>query len=152
MPTVQSNYGYMTAAREGEIAEMDPGQHIITALVENAGGLGLGKVAMQGANDDGCKAVDGTGTFKGISVRDRSINPANNGGAGDKYDRYDNAGLMKRGCIWVQPYENVAAGDPVYFVTATGLLGKTVTSSTQIPNAEWATAGTSSTLAKLRLK
>jgi hypothetical protein len=148
MPAIQTSYSATHAvAYEGMVADLGPAT-VISRNVETAA-LGFGKPASQGSADQGIVAAQSAATkFLGITVRDQAVDPA----SPDQYRVGDTAGVLTQGAIWAKAYEIVAAGDPVYFVTATGLLGKTATSSTLIANARWDSAAAADGLAIIRLK
>ena len=148
---VQSTYNEnLAVAFPGMRANLVP-ETVISRTVKNAS-MGFGVVAVQAAGDYevttiGDAATADPGGYVGISVRDQAADP----GAPNAYAEDATAAIMTKGTVWVNAYESVAAGDPVYFVTATGLLGKTTASSTQIANARWETSRTGAGLAMIRL-
>jgi len=148
---VQSTYTEnLAVAFPGMRANLVP-ETVITRTVKNAE-MGFGVVAVQADGDFNVTTIEDAATadpggYVGISVRDQSADPGEPNG----YLENANAAIMTKGTIWVNAYEAVDAGDPVYFVTATGLLGKTTGSSTQIPNARWETSTSGAGLAMIRL-
>lgn len=148
---VQTTYNErMAAAFPGMRANLVP-ETVISRTVANAP-LGFGAVALQAAADhevSGAADLETAdpGGYVGISVRDQAVDPS----SPDEYRVLDTAAIMTKGTIWVETYEAVNAGDPVYFVTATGALGKTSASSTQIPGARWDTSTSGAGLAIVRL-
>lgn len=136
----------------GAIASTEPST-LISRTVEDAAGIGFGKIVQQGAGDNGCTAdldtsdIDAT-SFLGITVRERSTNPA----TPDKFAQYESARIMRKGVAWVQASLQVAAGDPVYVVRATGALHNASDAArVLIPNARWETSTSGAGLAKIRL-
>jgi hypothetical protein len=148
MPAIQTTYSAThPVAYEGMVADLGPST-VISRNIE-AAAIGFGKPVSQGTADQGAVAAQSAATkFLGITVRDQAIDPA----LTDQYRVGDTAGVLTQGAIWAKAYEIVAAGDPVYFVTATGLLGKTATSSTLIANARWDTSAAANGLAIIRIK
>jgi hypothetical protein len=144
MPSVQDTYNARHARWvEGMVLNMEPNV-IVTRLAEDAEGIGFGKVAVQGTADDQVVDSEATAKFVGIAVLDIT-RPTG------KYEQYDNVAVMKKGVIVVSASEAVAVGDPVYYTPATGVLSKTSTSNTLIPNAQWDTSTSGAGLAALRL-
>jgi hypothetical protein len=148
MPAIQSTYtATHAAAFEGMVADLGPST-VVSRTVETAA-IGFGKAVSQGTADRGIVAAASAATkFLGITVRDQAVDPA----SPDQYRIGDTAGVLTIGAVWAKAYEAVAAGDPVYFVTATGLLGKTSTDSTLVANARWDSAAAADGLAIIRLK
>ncbi len=144
MPPVQTTYAAThAAALEGMVANSEPSV-IVSRTVEDAEGLGFGKVAVLGDTDNSVTDAEATKNFEGIAVLDPT-QPA------DTYAQYSTAAIMKKGIIWVQASVAVAKGDPVYFVPATGVLTNVSTSNTLIANASWDSSTGAAGLAKLRL-
>jgi hypothetical protein len=148
---VQSTYTETLAtAFPGMRANLVPETVISRTVVNDT--MGFGVVAVQAAGDREVTTIPNAATadpatYVGISVRDQAVDP----GVPNAYDEKATANIMTKGTIWVTAYETVDAGDPVYFVTATGLLGKTSASSTLIANARWETSRTDAGLAMIRL-
>lgn len=144
MPTIQSTYNARHARwYEGMVLNQEPAD-IITRTVEDAEGIGFGKVAVLGSADGLAVDSEATVPFLGIAVADP-------GQPGEKYEQYANVAICKRGVIVVAASEAVAYGDPVYYTPASGVLSKTSTSNTLIAGAIWETARDSSNLAAVRL-
>lgn len=151
MPTVQSSYGNMSAARVGQIAEWNDAQVLISRTVET-GALAPGAGALQGAADNGAKPIDNSGkAFRGIAVRTQSMDAA--GSPVDSFAVGGEARIMEKGVVWVTAGATVAAGDSVYYTTA-GVWTNTSNSAAnpQVPNAIWDSSATSGNLAKIRLR
>ena len=112
----------------GDLADMT-GWDAITRIVETAAGVGYGLAVSIGANSDkGC--VLGGSKFLGITLRDitlipgSTIDPMYSGippTTPDIYPQYFNAGVLTRGRIWVAAGAKVAAGDPLFYNTTSGL-------------------------------
>lgn len=147
MPVVQSTYASgLSAAFAGMIANQEP-TNIISRTLKLAA-IGFGKVAVQGANADECRNPDaGQTKYLGITVRDQSVDPSSS----DQYRINDTVAILTKGVVWVTAGANVAAGDAVYFVPATGVITNSSVGNTIIPNAKFDTGGNSGALVKLRL-
>ncbi|AUX76401.1 DUF2190 family protein [Sinorhizobium fredii] len=144
MPAVQTTYSAQHARWvEGMNLNMEPSV-VVTRLAEDVEGIGFGKVCVQGTADNQVVDSEATAKFVGIAVLD-TTRPTG------KYEQYENVAVMKKGVIVVQASEAVAVGDPVYYTPATGVLSKTATSNTLIPNATWDTSTSGAGLAALRL-
>ena len=149
MPAIQTTYGTSIApAYEGMIANSEP-QTILSKQVETAGGIGFGKVCVQGTADDQIRVSETVRAFRGITV---ASHIAGNLVVSDAYVKGETVPVMEEGVIWVMASVAVAVGDPVYYVPATGVLTNVATSNTQIANAMWDSSTTGAGLAKLRLR
>lgn len=156
MPAVQTEYNErMSAARVGMIANEEP-KLLISRTVEDALGIGFGKVVTQGVTDTGCTAdLDSTASgaldaynFLGITCMDRGTRPA----TPDVFAEGESALIMRKGVLWVLTSATVNAGDDVYVTLSTGALHTTSGGgNVLIPNARWDSSVTGSGLAKLRL-
>lgn len=144
MPPVQTTYS-ATHARwvEGMVLNSEPCV-VISRIAEDAEGIGFGKVAVQGDADNTITDAEASKAYRGITVLDPTKD-------GDAYARYDTVAVMTKGLIVVTASVAVDAGDPVYFVPATGVLTNVATDNTEIPNAIWDTSTSGEGLAALRL-
>lgn len=124
---VQTRYApQMQPGVVGMIADMT-GWDVSTYICETVAGIGFGLAVSQGVNDKGCVLGGTTTAFRGITVRDVTldrlpIDPLAAAGtllAADTYARYQNVAVMSRGTIWVMCYGGgdggVRAGDPLYY-------------------------------------
>lgn len=120
MGVTQSSYSErMDPARAGMISGSD--YDTDTGIVETVAGIGFGLAVSQGAADKGI-IIGGTRLgFVGITVRDVTLESAQS----DKYVRYQNAGVLSRGNVWVAPAVAVSRNDPVHFDATTGVLSNT---------------------------
>lgn len=151
MPAVQTTYNATLApAVAGAQATMIPAT-LISRNVETVAGLGFGVAVAQGATDKGIVAFGGAANkYVGITLLDRSArgtaaNP-------DFFAQCESARVMTIGDIWVNASVQVAAGDPVYLVAATGLFTNVSTSNVLVPNARFETSTTAANqLAVVRL-
>lgn len=144
MPNLQSAYSAThAAALEGMVANSEPSV-IISKVAEDDEGIGFGKVAVQGALDNGVTDAEAGAVFRGITVADR-------GQMAEVYVKGATVPVMTKGVIWVMASVQVAVGEPVYFVPATGVLTNVSTNNTLIPNAIWESSTAGAALAKVRL-
>lgn len=151
MPAVQTNYAAtLSPGVVGAQATMLPAT-IISRNVEPANGLAFGVAVAQGATDKGIVAFGGAANkFVGITMLDRSA--VGTAAAPDSFAQRSSARVMTIGDIWVQASVQVAAGDPVYLVAATGLFTNAATDNVAVPNARFDTSTTGANqLAVVRL-
>lgn len=151
MPAVQTNYAATLAPGVvGAQATMLPAT-IISRNVEPSAGLGFGVAVAQGATDKGIVAFGGAANkFVGITMLDRSA--IGTAAAPDSFAQRSSARVLTIGDIWVQASVQVAAGDPVYLVAATGLFTNVATDNVAVPNARFDTSTTGANqLAVVRL-
>lgn len=135
------------AGYPGMIATTEP--HWITSQVVAAASADIppGVAVMYGTLTGTVTAMTAAGKFAGITVVDRSL-PAQNLNV---FKALDQLSVMKNGTIWVTAVDAVVPGNPVYYVTASGLLQTSATGGTLIPMAEWATVAAAGAIAMLRL-
>jgi hypothetical protein len=148
---VQTTYNEtLSAGRAGAIANAEPNV-LISRNVETVTGVGFGKPVVQGSADSGCKITEaGDTAVLGVTVRDRSVDPANP----DKFAQYANALVMTKGVIWVDAAAAVDAGDDVWVTVADGTFTNADAgggASVQIANARWDSSTSDAGLAKVRL-
>lgn len=151
MPAVQTNYvATLSPGVVGAQATMLPAT-IISRNVEPANGLGFGVAVAQGTTDKGIVAFGGSANkFVGITMLDRSA--VSTTAAPDSFAQRSSARVMTIGDIWVQASVQVAAGDPVYLVAATGLFTNVATDNVAVLNARFDTSTTGANqLAVVRL-
>lgn len=150
MAFVQTTYSErMPKAVAGMVATMNPWD-ADTKIVETVAGIGFGLAVGRGAGDKG--AILGAGAaagFLGISVRDVTLEPGN----ADKYLRYQNMAVLKKGQIWVVAGGNVQDGQDVTFNSTTGVLSSIAAdgSNFAIPGARWVDTVSSGELARVDL-
>jgi hypothetical protein len=151
MPAVQTTFSEtMRPALEGMIADTTP-QTILSRVVEGTGGIGFGKVALKGTGDLQVRAAPG-GVYQGITVADLTIQHiAPPAGGPDFYPEKDVCNIIVQGSIWVLASVAVTAGEPAYFVPATGVITNVSTANTAIPNARFESSAGIGALTKLRL-
>ena len=148
---VQTTYiRYLTAAQNGMLAS-EVNWAADTRIVETAAGIGFGLAVSQGTGDRGC--IIGGSAFVGITRADPTLAradlaPSTSPGI-DKYNQYDNAGILVMGDLWVIPDNAVTAGEAVYYSTTTGTLGHS--GGTVIEDARWMTTAAAGALAVVRL-
>jgi hypothetical protein len=147
MPPLQTTYPATTPkAIEGMAANMEfVGGNVVSRVVEGVGGIGFGKVAIRGTADNQVKVSAAAGKFMGITLIDSAQEQ-------DSYPQYATAQVLTQGVVWVVASVAVAAGDPAYFVPASGLLTNVSASNIAIPGGFFDSSTTgASQLAKLRL-
>lgn len=147
---VQTTYSStIRAGLPGMIVDMIP-KTLISRTVQAAGGLAFGVPVIQGTAEKAGRASttgDIAAKFVGISVRDRSVKAEAN-----QYSQYESARVMTKGSIWVTASVQVAAGDPVYFVPATGVWTNVATDNVLVANARFDTSTTGANqIAQVRL-
>lgn len=152
MPAIQTSYSEtMRPALAGMIADTTP-QTILSRVVESAAGLGFGVVAVKGTGDLQVKPAAAGAPYQGITVADLTVQHISQPAGGpDFYPDKDVCNILVQGAIWVVVSVAVVAGDPVYFVPATGVLTNVSTANTQIPNGRFESSAGIGALAKLRL-
>lgn len=147
---VQTSYSErMPKAVAGMIANMES-WNADTRICETSAGIGFGLAVGRGSADKG--AVIGgasAAAFLGISIRDVAREP----GDADKYPRYSNMAVLKRGVIWVVAAADVQDGQDVSFNSTTGALSSAADSGSQfvIPGARWLDTVSSGNLARVEL-
>jgi hypothetical protein len=149
---VQETYNYnMGVAVAGFRADMTPAT-FLSRNVEDAAGIGFGKVVKKGATDKGITA-DLTGldasNFQGVTIVERTTLPE----SPDVFAQYQSARLITKGAIYVMTDSAVVAGTDVTVTLATGGLGSAAVAAgvVAIPNAKWETSTSGAGLAVLRL-
>jgi hypothetical protein len=150
MPSVQSTYSEnIGTARVGQIANEEPST-LISREVQTAA-IAFGKAVKQGTADRQIQAATAAvDVYRGITVRERSVNPA----TPDGWAVAETCRVMTKGIIWVTAGATVAAGAAVYMVVGTGQAGNFTSvsaSNLPIPNAIFESSGTVGTLVKIRL-
>lgn len=151
MPAVQTTYNAtLLPGVAGAQATMIPAT-VISRNVEPSAGIGFGVAVAQGTTDKGVVVFGGANNkYVGITMLDRSArgttaNP-------DFFAQRESARIMTKGDIWVNATVQVAAGDPVYLVAATGVFTNVATANTAVPNARFDTSTTAANqLAVVRL-
>lgn len=145
---VQTTYATQIApAYEGMIANSEP-HRIVSKQVETVGGIGFGKVTVQGTADDQVRVSEATRRFRGLT---EAAHVGGFQGTLDAYEQYETVPVMIEGVMWVMASVAVNPGDLVYYVPATGVLTNVATANTAIPNALWDSSTTGAGLAKVRL-
>lgn len=149
---VQTSYAAnIRPAVAGQRANMEP-VDLLSRTVEDAAGVGFGKIVQQGAADNGCTG-DLTGmtdqTFLGITVRDRSVRVE----TPNLFAENESAQIMRKGVIWVEVDAAVTPASVPTVTLATGAIGDAAVAAgiVAIPNARFETSTTAAGLAQLRL-
>jgi hypothetical protein len=152
MPAVQSSYNVtMRPGLAGMIADMQQ-RNVRSMVVEGASGLGFGVVAVKGTGDRQVKAATAGAAFVGITLADLTAAPGAVASSPDQYQDKDVAAVMTQGTVWVVVGAAVAAGDPAYFVPATGVITNVATANTPIPNAVFMSSAANGALAILHMR
>jgi hypothetical protein len=148
---IQTSYTLTLApAYEGMVANSEH-ENVISRQVETAGGIGFGKVAVQGTDDNQIRVSAAGRAFRGITIASHFAGFASGSqGTKDAFDQYETVPVLTKGTIWVLASVAVAVGDPVYYVPATGVLTNVATANTAIPGAIWDSSTTGAALAKIR--
>lgn len=132
MAVIQDTYnsapakGYAGMVANGETSNR------ISRTVEDAAGIAFGKAAFRGTGDHGVTGTPTAGTFMGVTIADHGIVPLPGGVAADIIPRYESAGLLTGGAIFVIAGEDVTDGAAVY-VTAGGAFVDTVGANIALP-------------------
>lgn len=133
-------------ARKGMIHGSD--YNTVALTCETAAGLAFGVGVSQGAADRGAVIGGQSELFRGITVRDVTLENAQL----DKYAQYQGMAVLTRGFIWVAPSAVVAPGGPVYMVPGTGVFTSVSGGNELIQGAAWrSTAAGTGDLALLEL-
>jgi hypothetical protein len=146
MDPLQTSYSAtMAPLVEGMLVNSEK-HNIISRLAE--ADIGFGKVAVQGTGDRQIKPSAASATFRGITLRDPTQ-------LQDLYKQYGAVQVLEKGCVAVIASVAVSAGQPVYYVPATGVFTNVSNSNanTLIANALWdTTTTTTNQLAVVRLR
>lgn len=151
MAAIQTTFTQnIRAGVPGAIVDMTP-KSLVSRTVEASAGLAFGIPVAQGTADKAGRAFttgDTIAKFVGVSCLDRSTAAGTNG-----YSQYESASVMRTiGCVWVTASVQVAAGDPVAIVAATGLWTNVTSGNLTVPGARWDTSTTGANqIAQLRL-
>lgn len=125
LPTL-STYGGTTLAPgyAGGIAEAGP-DDIVTRMNESATALDFGQICVAGVavgagTVQNCKPQTADGdVIEGVTMREAGgLTASTDGNNTVNYARYQAVPVMKKGCIWVAPCEDVVAKTAALVVTA----------------------------------
>ena len=133
----------------GMMANGEWATNVISRVVDPAATVSVapGDPVLQGASEQlVVSANGGSGTFRGIAVRNATLPPT----AGDLFAPTATLGVMTKGVVWVNAAAPVSPGQPAFFTPA-GALTSASAGNTAIPNAVWEGAAATPGLAKLRL-
>lgn len=130
--------------------------HIINLANESATAIDFGQAVAAGATDKTCKPVDNiANVIQGLAVRHAVMPSLTAPGVTPdvKYARYAAVPILEIGRMYATAGANVAKGDSVYVVIATGALTNTSNSSAnpQVPGAKWDTTTSSGQLGIVRI-
>lgn len=120
---IQSTYSErMAPPGPGTLSGSD--NDTITGLCETAGpgGIPFGRAVCKGSLSDKGVVLGGAtiANFRGVSLKDQTL-----GAEQDVYLPPNNVNILRRGQVWLEPSEAVAANDPVYYNSSTGVFNKT---------------------------
>jgi hypothetical protein len=125
--TIAKGYAGMVAS--GETSNR------ISRTCEDAAGIAFGKPCYRGTGDHGCTGTPGTlATFLGFSIAVAGQGLLS-GQTADKYQQYDNMGILTLGAIYVDVKGAVVDGAAITFgagANAADLLGSTAADATHI--------------------
>lgn len=142
----------ITAGVPGMIADQQNAD-VDTYVCETSAGVAFGKAVCQGTADKGATlGGSAAADFLGVSVRDITL-IASSATYLDKYEQYQNMGVLSKGDIWVTADGAVNAGDNVTFETTTGNLGTKGADETHlaVTGGRWMTTAADGGVAILRL-
>lgn len=147
MPSVQTSYlDRAVAAYEGMVANLEPAV-LISRTVATAA-IGFGLAVKQSTNDHDVEAADDAAdVYRGITVRDQSIDPA----LVDEYAVGETATIITKGVVWVKAGATVAAGAAVYMIDADGRFTSSSSGNLAIPNAVFDASAVADALVPVRL-
>jgi hypothetical protein len=140
MPAVQTVYSAtLRPGLEGQIAT-EWGSAAVTEgrLCEVVGGLAFGRIVAVGAGVNGCVLGGALATILGVTIRDVTL-IAKAGQTVDRYQQYDQVGILNTGDIWVVALgAAVVAGTVASYLPADGTFAPAATPTT-IPGSRWLT-------------
>lgn len=147
MPPVQTTYSAThDVAYAGQVSNSEP-WNAVSRNVEGASGLGFGWAVIKGTADDGVLDA-ASGTIRGITVRDTTLDPANP----DTYPQDSTAAILKQGVIAVTAGGTATAGAPAYYVPSTHrFVDSSAGPNVAVPTGVFDTSGTDGVLVKLRI-
>lgn len=128
----------------GQIANEEK-YNAVSRTVQTPAGIAFGAPAMRGTLDHTCALFATGGKFMGIAVKTMAPEHRATGSAAilDGYPLNATASLCTEGQLYIAADLAVVAGDPVYFVTATGRYSNVAgASNLLIPNARFDTSAT----------
>lgn len=149
--SAQLSYAITQAiAYAGLLFDLQPYERISRA-VETPAGAAFGIAVSRGTDADKQAVVGGT-AFLGITIRALDREGAANTGA-IKYSEFETAAIMREGVIWATCPTGCVPGDPVNYVTATGVLdsGAAVAGEQLINGAQWDSTASAGELGRIRL-
>lgn len=150
MATYQTSYTSAPAkGLPGQIASEEKCNKV-SREVETAAGIKFGQPAQRGTAAHGV-AILSTGDFLGLAVLNPAV-PADSDNP-DAYPQYFTGAFMTQGTMYVTAGATVAAGDPVYFLTASGKYTNTDNSAANpaIPDAYFEEGGADGSIVQISL-
>lgn len=143
---VQSAYTrYILPAQNGMLAS-STNWSADTKIVETPAGIGFGLAVSQGVGDRGI--IIGGNAFLGITRADITL-ARSEALTLETYARYDNAGVLVMGDLWVIAGDAISPGEAVHYNATTGVLGSS--GGVTIVDARWMTSAALGGLAVVRL-
>lgn len=124
MPTQTSYATNISPPGPGVIAGSMDVAKTTTGICETASpGIPFGRAVAQGTLSDYGVVLGGVLLgFRGVSIRDQTLR--GDLAVVDAYLPPNSVGVLEEGDIWVEPGEAVAAHDPVFYNTTTGVFMK----------------------------
>lgn len=130
MPAVQSLYpATMRPYVVGMVQNQETANTTSLAAVEDAAGIPFGVAAFRGTTDKRLTATPATGRFRGITVRDITVQQLTPTATVDVCPQYSTPALLTMGRIPVNVSVAVTQGDEVY-VTSAGAFTNVPTATT----------------------
>lgn len=140
---LQPNYNLTQAVAYAGMPASMHGWDADTKIVETVAGIGFARAVSKGTEKERGIIIGGA-DFVGITYRDITLVHA----TPDLYARYDLAGVMNAGDLWVDVAAAVAPGDAVVFSATTGQFA---VAGTTVLTARYVTGTTGAGLAIIRL-
>jgi hypothetical protein len=122
--------------------------------VETAAGIEFGRGVEAGTDPENQVLVYAGGTLQGITVKTHVLDRATEEAGLDGASENEEVGVLRKGRIWVQAEEVVAAGEAVFCVNTganAGQFRNDATSATAVPGAAFAGYDADRNLALLEL-
>ena len=151
--SAQTSYEINQAlAYAGQVFANHP-HDIDSRAVEDAAGINFGVAVSRGADADKQITKGGDAVFFGITIRSLGQEGVANTGA-IQWDEKEQAGVLRRGYIWLVCPTGCVPGDSANYVDATGIIdsGIAVAGETQLDDAQWETTAAAGELAILKLE
>ena len=108
----------------GLLADSGHDMFIASYAAEGASGLEFGLGVEAGTDAETQVVVYAGNTFSGVTVKSQVVSETSELASLDGASETDPVGVLRKGRIWVQTNEAVAAGDPVFCVNTGADAGK----------------------------